>query len=123
MEQERSWEKITNMGNVIGEKWKVLAEKYQIPIRIYGLPAITNFEIKSNDWLKYKTFITQEMLKKRFLATNSIYVCIEHKKNMIDEYFENLDPIFKQIGECMNGKSIDKLLEGPICHSGFNRLN
>ena len=49
------------------------------------------------NFLKYKTFITQEMLKKGFLATNSVYVSMLHDKNIIDEYIENLDQIFSLI--------------------------
>ena len=42
---------------------------------------------------------------------------------IIDEYFEHLDPIFAKIGECENGRNIDDLLEGPVCHARFKRLN
>ena len=42
---------------------------------------------------------------------------------LIDEYFERLDPIFDTISACEAGKSIDELLEGSVCHSGFRRLN
>ena len=62
------------------------------------------------------------MLKKGFLAGNSVYVCIDHTNQIIEEYFENLDPIFKMISECEDGKDIDSLLEGPVCHTGFARL-
>lgn len=30
----------------------------------------------------------------------------------------------KEISKCENGgESIDNLLEGPVCHAGFKRLN
>jgi glutamate-1-semialdehyde 2,1-aminomutase len=35
-----------------------------------------------------------------------------------------LDPIFNTIGACENSDlSIDSLLDGPISHGGFKRLN
>ena len=34
-----------------------------------------------------------------------------------------LDPIFSKIAECEDGKSIDTMLDGPVSHSGFMRLN
>lgn len=123
MERTRSWEKITSTGLEISRRWKQLAEKHKLEISITGLPALTGFTIASDDWLKYKTLITQEMLKKGFLAANSVYVCTEHSPDIVDEYFEHLDPVFETISECEEGKSIDALLEGPICHSGFKRLN
>jgi glutamate-1-semialdehyde 2,1-aminomutase len=68
--------------------------------------------------------MTQEMLKKGFLASTNFYASIAHKDEHFEHYFESLDGVFKIIAECKNGKqSIDNLLEGPVCHSGFKRLN
>ena len=75
------------------------------------------------DMLKYKTLITQEMLKKGFLASTSIYVCTEHTQQLVDRYFDVLDPLLALIKECQTGRSVDDLLEGPVCHAGFKRLN
>ena len=63
------------------------------------------------------------MLKKNYLATNSVYVCTEHTDEIIDEYFELIEPVFITISECENGKNIDDLLDGSVSHSGFKRLN
>ena len=123
MEREKSWEKITNTGKAIGNRWQALAEKYELPIEISGLPALVNFNIPVDNWMKYKTFITQEMLKKGFLAANSVYVCTEHTHEIIDEYFEELDYVFSLVSECETGRNVDDLLEGPVCHAGFKRLN
>ena len=91
--------------------------------RFGGLPALVNFTIPVGNWLKYKTLITQEMLKKGYLAANSVYVCTEHTEQVIDAYFKALDSVFSTIVECENGRNVDELLEGPVCHSGFKRLN
>ena len=123
MEREKSWELITKIGKNIGERWKFLAESNGLPINISGLPALVSFDMPLNNWLKYKTFITQEMLKEGFLATNSVYVCIKHNNKIIDEYFELLRTIFSTISDCENGKNIGNLLDYPVCHTGFDRLN
>jgi len=123
MEQEKSWEQVTKTGKQIGQRWNELAEKYDLPIEISGLPALVNFSFPVENWLKYKTFITQEMLKKNYLAANSIYVCTEHLDEIVDEYFDLLEPMFNIINQCENGKNIDNLLDSPVCHAGFRRLN
>ena len=123
MERERSWERITETGRDIGRRWQALARKHDLPIQISGLPALIGFSFPVPDMLKYKTLITQEMLKKGYLAATSVYVCTEHTPEVVDAYFEELDPIFGLISECESGRSIDDLLEGPVCHSGFKRLN
>jgi len=123
MEHKKSWEQITKTGKEIGNRWKILADKYEIPVEISGLPALVNFNIPVDNWLKYKTLITQEMLKKGFLSANSVYVCTEHTENVVNAYFEALDPIFSTISDCENGQNVDDLLKGPVCHAGFKRLN
>ena len=123
MEREKSWELITETGRTIGRRWHDLAKIYDLPIKISGLPALVNFSIPVENWLKYKTLITQEMLKQGFLASNSVYVCIDHTSTIIDEYFASLDSVFGNISECENGRNIDELLEGLVCHAGFRRLN
>jgi len=124
MKATKSWELITDMGKYIGTQWKSLGEKYKLPIKINGLPSMIGFSIQSNDWLKYKTYITQEMLKNNILASNVIYVCTEHRQQEVDIYFQVLEPIFKVISACHNSDlSIDSLLDGPVCHGEFKRLN
>jgi glutamate-1-semialdehyde 2,1-aminomutase len=123
MERERSWEHITATGRRIADRWKTLADEHGLHVQVNGLPALTAFSIPSEDWLKYKTLITQEMLKRGILATNAVYVCTEHTQTVVDRYFEELGPIFGLIRECESGRPVDDLLDGPVCHSGFARLN
>ncbi len=123
MQRDKTWEKITKTGNEIREHLEKLSNKYQISISQTGLPALNSFTFKSNKSLEYKTFISQEMLKKGYLAGNTTYVCTEHTREIIDEYFNALDPIFGLISEFENGRDIEEFLEGPVCHNGFKRLN
>jgi glutamate-1-semialdehyde 2,1-aminomutase len=74
--------------------------------------------------LAYKTFITQEMLLKGYIAGTSVYVSTEHTPEIVNTFFEVLDPVFSLISKCERGEEdILKLLKGPVCHSGFKRLN
>ena len=123
MAQVRSWETITKTGLTIREGWQKLAEKHGLNIEHWGLPALTGYTIRSEKALAYKTLITQEMLAKGFLASNSVYVCTEHTPEVIDCYFTALEPIFALIRECEDGRDIGALLRGPVCHGGFKRLN
>ena len=123
MERERSWEVITKKGQEISSRWQTLADKYDLDISTWGLPALSGFTFNSKKALSYKTLITQEMLKKGYLAANSIYVCTEHSQELINGYFECLEPIFSIIKDCEEGLAVESLLEGPDCHSGFKRLN
>ena len=123
MEREKSWDTITHIGSNVSSRWKNLADKYDLSISTWGLPALSGYTFNTPDALAYKTLITQEMLKKGYLAANSVYVCTEHKQELVDGYFSELDPIFSIIKECEEGLDVNTLLEGPLCHSGFKRLN
>jgi glutamate-1-semialdehyde 2,1-aminomutase len=87
------------------------------------LPSLTGFTFQSKHFLEYKTLITQEMLAKGYLASNSCYVCIEHTPSIVGGYFEALEPVFSLIKECEEGRDVMSLLKGPVCHAGFKRLN
>lgn len=123
MERVKSWEQITQTGLDITAKWKALAEKYALSIATSGLPALTDFSFNSPNALAYKTLITQEMLVKGYLAATGVYVCTEHTPEVVDNYFQTLEPIFALIKECEEGRDVMSLLKGPVCHSGFKRLN
>ena len=123
MDKEKSWEKITKIGEYVNSEWMKLSKEFNLPITISGLAALTTFSFKSENALAYKTFITQEMLNKGYLASTSVYVSIEHEK-ILEAYFSELENIFSIIGECENsGRDIKKLINGPVCHTGFERLN
>lgn len=123
MEREKSWETITQTGLIIRDRWQQLADRHGLKLSHWGLPALAGFTVQSNHALAYKTLITQAMLAKGYLAGNSVYVCIEHKPEIINGYFEALDPVLGLIKDCEEGRDVESLLDGPICHSGFKRLN
>ena len=97
MEKEKSWEYVTNLGKYIQDSWYKIAKRYALPIKISGIPALSVFSLQLDSWLKYKTFISQEMLKKGILASDKIYLCTSHNKKNMDRYLNELDNIFAQI--------------------------
>jgi glutamate-1-semialdehyde aminotransferase len=124
MEDIKSWEIITTKGKKVQEGWKTLALSNGLEIDVAGIPALSTYSFKSEHALAYKTLVTQEMLKKNILASTNFYASIAHEDEFIDRYFEELDKVFSIINKCENQElKIESLLEGPICHSGFKRLN
>lgn len=63
------------------------------------------------------------MLKKGYLAGTVFYASIAHTPGIMDGYFNELDKIFAVIRDCEEGKDVHALLEGPVSHEGFRRLN
>ena len=124
MEETKSWEIITAIGNKMRDGWQQLADNYNLKITISGLPAISTYSFNSDKALDYKTLITQEMLAKGFLASTNFYASVAHNVDNLSLYFGALAEVYELISECEKGdKKIQHLLKGPVCHSGFKRLN
>ena len=115
---------VTEIGNSIRKKWLSLANAHGLKIVLSGRPALSSFHIECSDMLKYKTLISQEMLKRGFLCSTTVYTCTAHEERVLEDYVSNLDEVFAWIKLCESGSvDIDEILEGAVCHSGFKRLN
>ena len=97
MKKIKSWKRITQNGIFVRKKWKLLAQKYKLKINIIGIPALSSFVFLNENRNIYNAIITQEMLKKNILATNTIYFSVRHTKKLIKKYLINLEKVFKLI--------------------------
>jgi len=123
MENIESWKIITDIGLKVRAAWTSLFDKYNIDFNISGIPSLSSYSFKNND-LEIQTLITQEMLKKGFLASNRFYACIAHNNELLDSYFNALDETISSINNIKDNKiEIINRLDGPVRHSGFKRLN
>ena len=91
---------------------------------IGGLPALTTWSVESENPTAFKTLITQEMLRRGFLAPPAFYASLAHTPEILDQTFSALNEVMGLVARCLSGEAtVEDLLEGPICHTGFNRLN
>ena len=123
MEKTKSWIYISRLGRFIKTQWKNLAIKHKISIKINGIDALCSFVFKSKYHQEYKTYITQEMLKKKILATCTIYVSLAHNKKILKKYFKELDKLFSVISKCEKGDDIFRYLNSATSATDFSRLN
>jgi len=124
MERDKTWVTITKLGNHLISIWKKLAKRHKLKINIYGIPSLAKFSIQSKNFQSYKTYISQEMLKKGFLGSNGVYMSTSHNYRMLKKYESIVDKIFYDISRCEKGiDSIDEILKNPIAHIPFERLN
>jgi glutamate-1-semialdehyde 2,1-aminomutase len=123
MEKTKSWIKITKIGIEVRKNWNKIAKKNNLEITISGIPALSLFTFKSKKNNLYKTFITQEMLKKGFLASNVIYTSVAHNKKILKKYYKELDIVFKKIKKFEEGQNIDDYLRIKESTQSFARLN
>lgn len=124
MEREQSWTHITATGKDYRARLTDMAASHGVPVTISGLPSLTTYSVPGEQSAAFKTLITQEMLKAGFLAPPAFYASLAHTDELLDKTFAALDPIFATIANCLaDREKVEDLLDGPICHTGFNRLN
>lgn len=114
---------LINIGNKIKERWKKLSEEHELNIDIIGIPPLATFKFNYGNYLELQTLFTQEMLKRGYLASKSVYVSYAHNDEIVEEYMENVDEVFGIIKKSLKKGKIKELLKCPIAHEGFKRLN
>ncbi len=120
--KKKVWKNLINSGKYVNQKWLNLSQKYELPITISGIESITQFNFKLKNNNNYKTFITQELLKKKILATNLIFLNIFHTTKIIDRYISELDKIFYKIKIFEEKKIKKSFLKGRQAQKIFGRL-
>jgi glutamate-1-semialdehyde aminotransferase len=115
-------EHLIKIGRHIQSGWKSAAERHGLRINISGISPLGHFSFEYENGQAIRTLFTQEMLQKGFLATNAFYACYAHKDSHVKSYLDALDKIFAVIIEAIEQNKVEKLLKGPIAHSGFHRL-
>ncbi|MDP3784902.1 MAG: aminotransferase class III-fold pyridoxal phosphate-dependent enzyme [bacterium] len=113
---------LDKLGAAIQAGWEELAAKHGLLLTILGPNPIPNLSFNYSNSQAVRTLFTQEMLKRGFLATSSVYLSWAHKPEHVKKYLEASDKVFTIISEALKAKRVEKLLEGPVAHSGFTRL-
>jgi glutamate-1-semialdehyde 2,1-aminomutase len=120
MKKIESWKIISKIGRNIKKNWNKIAKENSLNIKIQGIDALPNFNFETNSHNLYKTYISQEMLKKNILASNAVYTCINHSDKILSNYFDKLNDIFKMINKCENQEeNIHNLLETSEAITGI----
>jgi len=121
--KENVAENIKMKGEYFQQKLKELAKTHDIKLSVTGLPCITSFSFGYQNPLAIKTLFIQEMLSKGYLATLSLYITWSHTIQQIDKYLKAIEDFFIKYKSNMENNTIEQFLNGPIVHSGFQRLN
>jgi len=123
IKREKVWDHLIKLGKIIAKGWLKLSIKHQINIKISNFyPLITmNFcyDDRNNTIL---TLFIQEMLKRGFLSSNSVYLSYAHTEEIIIRYLNSVDEVFKILAEAINKKNELSLLNTKTRTDAFVRL-
>ena len=76
--------------------------------------------------LEMKTLYTVLMLKEGFLGNTAIYPTLAHTDEVLALHRTAIDKVFYQIGKIYQAggkEAIAEAIGGPVCQTGFQRLN
>ncbi|MFX0059056.1 MAG: aminotransferase class III-fold pyridoxal phosphate-dependent enzyme [Candidatus Hodarchaeota archaeon] len=113
---------LNNIGEIISQGWKKLAKAHSLEIEVLPPNALTTFLFKYDNAQEIKTLFTQEMLKRGYLASSSVYVSYAHTEKIVANYLNKVNEVFEIISKGIKNNNISDLLEGPIAHNSFQRL-
>jgi hypothetical protein len=123
MERVKSWEVITDSGMEIQSFWQKSFIDFPIDIFFTGIPSLAGFASTDQRFGLLKTYLTQELLSRGFLASNMIYSSIAHTASDRNAYFDVFSTVLENAKAATIDGSLEKRLHGPTSHVGFKRLN
>ena len=123
IEKKKVWIHIDKIGTQIKNGWIKIFKKYDLDIDVSNfLPLVTmklNYGKKNNLIL---TYFIQEMLKKKYLVSSSIYISFSHTKKSVEKYLIETEKVFKKISNLLKEKKIKKQISINIRSDAFKRL-
>lgn len=114
---------LTRIGRIVQDGWRELLLEFNIPHIIFGIPPLSHFGFLHEDAQILKTFFTQEMLKKGYLASTVLYTSLGHSDESVQKYLFACREVFCKIEDLMKQGNTKDILSGPVSHAGFKRLN
>jgi len=117
------WEHLMEIGSLIGEGWLRLSKKHGLLLYVTDFkPLITMKFGYDGANQEIITLFTQEMLKRGYLASTSIYVSLSHTRAIVEDYLKHVDSVFNIISKAISEQNVLSCLEGNVKVDGFKRL-
>ncbi len=125
LERENVPAHLVKIGRMIGEGWKKLAAEKGLDLTVMlDFEPLVAFDLKYGDASQaLATLFTQEMLERGYLAAKKgVYVSYSHHDDDVRDYLEHAGEVFGIMKKAADSGNVEKLLKGPVAHTGFKRL-
>ena len=102
---------IPKIGQMITDGWNQIAKDYEIKMKFSEVMPLSTFFLEYANKDELYTFFTKEMLKKGYLASNSVWVSYAHKEKDVKKYLKVCREVFIKMKDFMNNKKNYKKIE------------
>ncbi len=99
-----------------------LAERFGVPIRVCGHPALTTIAFEHERSAALQTLLTVRMLDRGYLSGAGFYPSLAHEPRHVDAYLAAADSVFEELGDAIRADDVERRLDSPPKHTGFRRL-
>ena len=113
---------LINYGETINEGWKKISNKFNLNIKISGIPPLTTLKFDTDESLLLQTLYAKLMLKQGFLLGSAIYTTYAYNKKIINKFLDASEKSFEQISEIIMNNKLDSFKKDEIIEMGFKRL-
>jgi len=114
---------VEKIGRRAMDIWRKYGQKYGLPILVDdGYPCLAHFRFHHDKGNELRTYYTQLMLERGFLAGLQFYPSFAHTEDILAKFEVAADAVFGEMAEALEKNEVEKRLKGPPGHTGFARL-
>jgi len=114
---------VGRIGSSVVTCWRESAGRHGLPVTARdSYPCLAHFSFDHERAAELRTYYTQLMLERGFLAGTMFYPTLAHTDETVERYGRAVDEVFGEIARALGNGDIASRLKGPVAHSGFARL-
>ena len=114
---------VEKVGRRVMAIWQKYGQKHGLPIVVDdGYPCLAHFRFDDEEGNELRTYYTQLMLERGFLAGLQFYPSLAHSEDVLAKFDLAADAVFAEIADALGKGEVKKRLKGPPGHTGFARL-
>jgi glutamate-1-semialdehyde 2,1-aminomutase len=114
--------RLKEVGERVQSGWRAAAERAGLSIAADGFPPLSRFALGCENAQAVRTLFTQMMLDRGILATSAFYATYAHRDDQVERYLAAAEETFRGLAAAIEDGETERLLRGPVAHSGFQRL-
>ena len=113
---------LISMGERVQAGWHKASERQGLQIIVSGIPPMSFLKFDYENGLAIETLFTKLMLERQFLASTPFYPSLAHDEDLVDQYLETVEEVFRLCAQAIDSGQVESTLNGPTRHADFRRL-
>lgn len=114
--------RLDEIGGRIQDGWREAGAAAGLTLHVEGIRPLGHFAFDGSVAQAARTLFVQLLLERGFLAAPAFYAMYAHRDEHVAKYLEAVREAFRVIGRAIEGGGVERMLQGPVAHSGFRRL-